>query len=205
MEYHAVAKRQITREDIMPLEAYEQVRDERRRAITTMKKNRRVSVGPDITFYFENYATMWHQIHEMLRIEKGGKAQIEDELRAYNPLIPDGRTLVATMMIEIEEPARRARVLAQLGGIEDSVTLEVGEETIRAVPEGDVERTTAEGKASSVHFLKFPFTPEQAKAFSAADTRVILVVSHPKYAHMAALPPDVLAELAGDFASDGET
>ncbi len=195
-----MTKRQITREDIMPLEAYERVRDERRRAITTMKKNRRVSVGPDITFYFENYATMWHQIHEMLRIEKGGDAQIEDELRAYNPLIPDGGTLVATMMIEIEEPARRARVLAQLGGIEDSVTLEVGGETIRAVPEGDVERTTAEGKTSSVHFLKFPFTPEQAKAFSAPDARVILAVSHPNYAHMAALPPAVVAELARDFA-----
>lgn len=194
-----MSKRQITREDIMPLDAYERVRPERRRAITTLKKNRRALVGPDITFYFENYATMWHQIHEMLRIEKGGEAQIEDELRAYNPLIPDGRTLVATMMIEIEEPVRRARVLAELGGIEECIALEVNGEPIRAVPEEDVDRTTAEGKTSSVHFLKFPFTPEQVKAFSASEGRVILAVSHPKYQHMSVLPSDVIAELARDF------
>lgn len=199
MEDHAVSKRQITRDDIMPLDAYERVRAERRSAITAMKKNRRVSVGPDITFYFENYATMWHQIHEMLRIEKGGEAQIEDELRAYNPLIPDGHTLIATMMIEIEEPARRARVLAELGGIENGVTLEFSGKTVRAVPEGDVERTTAEGKTSSVHFLKFPFTPELVKAFTAPDVRVVLAVSHPKYDHMSALPPAVVTEVAQDF------
>ena len=199
MEEHAVTGRQITRDDIMPLDEYERVRDERRCAITSMKKNRRVSVGPDVTFYFENYATMWHQIHEMLRIEKGGEAQIEDELRAYNPLIPDGQTLVATMMIEIEEPARRARVLAELGGIEDCVTLEFGGETVRGVPEGDVERTTAAGKTSSVHFLKFPFTPEHMKAFTAPDVRAVLAISHPKYGHMSALSPSVLAEVSRDF------
>jgi hypothetical protein len=199
MEQGTVAKRQITREDILPLDEYERVRDERRRAVTSMKKNRRVSVGPDVTFYFESYETMLHQIHEMLRIEKGGEAQIEDELRAYNPLIPDGHSLMATMMIEIEEPARRARVLAQLGGIEDCVTMEFGGETVRAVPEGDVERTTEQGKTSSVHFLKFPFAPEQVKAFTAPDARVVLGVSHPRYDHMSAIPQTVRAELARDF------
>ena len=194
-----MTKRQITRDDIMPLDEYERVRDERRRVVTTLKKNRRVSVGPDVTFYFENYATMWHQVHEMLRIEKGGDAQIEDELRAYNPLIPDGHTLVATMMIEIEEPARRARVLAELGGIEDWVALEFAGQSVGAVPEGDVERTTAEGKTSSVHFLKFPFTPEQVKALIAPGVQVVLAISHPKYDHMSALPPSVLTELSRDF------
>ncbi|MGZ8408617.1 MAG: DUF3501 family protein [Hyphomicrobium sp.] len=195
-----MTKRQITREDILPLDEYERVRDERRRAITSMKKNRRVSVGPDVTFYFESYETMLHQIHEMLRIEKGGEAQIEDELRAYNPLIPDGHSLMATMMIEIEEPARRARVLAQLGGIEDCVTMEFDGETVRAVPEGDIERTTEQGKTSSLHFLKFPFTPEQVKAFRAPDVRVILGISHSRYDHMSAVPQAVRAELAQDFA-----
>lgn len=194
-----MAKRQMTRDDIMPLDEYERVRDERRRVVTAMKKNRRVSVGPDVTFYFENYATMWHQVHEMLRIEKGGDAQIEDELRAYNPLIPDGRTLVATMMIEIEEPSRRARVLAELGGIENCVSMEFSGERVPAVPEGDVERTTAEGKTSSVHFFKFPLTPEQVKAFTAADVRVVLAVSHPNYDHMSALPAAVVAELSRDL------
>lgn len=194
-----MTKRQITRDDIMPLDEYERVRDERRRVVTTLKKNRRVSVGPDVTFYFENYATMWHQVHEMLRIEKGGEAQIEDELRAYNPLIPDGHTLVATMMIEIEEPTRRARVLAELGGIENCVSLEFAGESVRAVPEGDVERTTAEGKTSSVHFLKFSLTPDQVKAFTMPDVRVVLAVTHPKYDHMSALPPSVIAEVSRDF------
>ena len=200
MEHGVVTKRQITREDILPLDEYERVRDERRRAVTSMKKNRRVSVGPDVTFYFESYETMLHQIHEMLRIEKGGEAQIEDELRAYNPLIPDGRSLMATMMIEIEEPARRARVLAELGGIEDCVTMEFGGETVHAVPESDVERTTEQGKTSSVHFLKFPFTPEQVKAFTAPDVRVVLGISHSRYGHMSAVPQTARAELAHDFA-----
>jgi hypothetical protein len=200
MEHGVVTKREITRDDILPLDEYERVRDERRRGIASMKKNRRVSVGPDVTFYFESYETMLHQIHEMLRIEKGGEAQIEDELRAYNPLVPDGHSLMATMMIEIEEPTRRARVLAELGGIEDCVTMEFDGQTVRAVPEGDVERTTEQGKTSSVHFLKFPFTPEQVKAFTAPDVRVVLGVSHSRYDHMSAIPQTVRAELAQDFA-----
>jgi hypothetical protein len=199
LESDVVTKRQITREDMLSLDEYERERPERRRAITLMKKNRRVSVGPDVTFYFENYDTMWHQIHEMLRIEKGGEDQIEDELRAYNPLIPDGRTLVSTMMIEIEEPARRARVLAQLGGIDNCVAMEFAGHTVRAAPEGDVERTTQEGKTSSVHFLKFPFTPEQIKAFTEPGARIVLAISHPRYDHMCALPSAVLAEVAQDF------
>lgn len=192
-------KRQITRDDIMALDEYERVRDERRRAITEMKKNRRVSVGPDITFYFENYDTMWHQIHEMLRIEKGGEEQIEDELHAYAPLIPDGRTLVATMMIEIEDPRRRARVLGELGYVEEKISLTFGDETVAAVPEDDAERTTEEGKTSSVHFLRFPFSEQQAAAFKQPNARVILGIAHPKYDHMSALPEAVRAALAADL------
>lgn len=194
-----MAKKSISREDILSPEAYEAVRDERRRAVALHKRNRRIAVGPDVTFYFESYQTICHQIHEMLRIEKGGEAQIADELRAYRPLIPSGTDLVATMMIEIAEPVRRARLLAELGGIEKAVSLEVGGERIPAVPEEDVERTTAEGKTSSVHFLKFPFTPSQIAAFRQPGSRVVLAINHPRYDHMAALPEPVRAALAEDF------
>ncbi|TVR95482.1 MAG: DUF3501 family protein [Rhodospirillales bacterium] len=194
-----MSKRAISRDDIMSLDAYEKVRDQRRAAVTALKRNRRISVGPDVTFYFENFDTIWHQIHEMLRIEKGGEAQVEDELSAYAPLIPDGTNLVATMMIEIEEPARRARVLAGLGGIEETLSLSFDGATVAAVPEGDVERTTEEGKTSSVHFVKFPFTPEQARAFRRPGTRAVLAVAHPNYDHMAALPEPVREALAADL------
>lgn len=194
-----MVQRQITRSDILPMDAYERVRDQKRQAIAAVKRSRRVQVGPDVTFYFENYDTMWHQIHEMLRIERGGDEQVADELEAYNPLIPDGRNLVATMMIEIDEQARRARVLAQLGGIERSVSLSVDGFTIAAVPESDVERTTASGKVSSVHFLKFPFTADAVAAFRRPGCRALIAISHPHYDHMAALPEAVREALAADF------
>jgi hypothetical protein len=195
-----VAARQITRDDILPMPDYAQVRDVRRRQIAESKKLRRVHVGPDLTFYFESFDTMLHQVHEMLAVEKGGEAQIEDELRAYNPLIPQGRDLVCTMMIEIEDPARRERVLRELGGIERKISFQIGGEPVPAVPEDDVQRTTAEGKTSSVHFLKFHFSDAQVEAFRAPGARVLLCVEHPKYDHIAAVPDPVRAVLAQDFA-----
>ena len=192
--------RQITRADILPMDEYARLRDARRREISALKQHRRVAVGPDVTFYFECFETMLHQVHEMLLIEKGGEAQIEDELRAYNPLIPAGDDLVATMMIEIDDPGRRARVLAQLGGIEDRVFFELAGARVAAVPEGDAERTSADGKTSSVHFLKFPFTAEQIAAFRTKGSRILLGIDHPSYAHLAALPEPVREALAKDFA-----
>jgi uncharacterized protein DUF3501 len=194
-----LAPRLITRDDILPMDEYAKVRDERRRRIAEMKKNRRVHVGPDVTFYFENFETMLHQVHEMLAVEKGGDAQLEDELRAYNPMIPRGRELVATMMIEIEDPARRDRVLRELGGIERLITLTIDGEPVGAEPELDVERTTAEGKTSSVHFLRFPLTDAQVGGFCRNDARVVLAITHQKYDHMAALPAPIRQALAGDF------
>jgi len=192
--------REITRADIQSMSEYAKVRDARRRSITEIKRNRRVHVGPDITFYFENFATMLHQVHEMLAVEKGGEAQIEDELRAYNPLIPRGRELIATMMIEIEDAARRTRVLGELGGIERTISVVVGSDVIAAVPESDVERTTASGKTSSVHFLRFPFTDAEVDAFRVPGARVLLCIAHPRYDHAAALPAEVREALAKDFA-----
>ena len=192
-------RHEITRADILGMEDYVAVRDERKRAVAELKKPRRVSVGPDATFYFESYDTMFHQVHEMLYIEKGGEDQIEDELRAYNPLIPGGRELVATLMFEIDEPGRRAEFLAGLGGVEETVTLTFGGETVTAIPEQDIDRTTADGKASSIQFLHFQFTDAQVEKFRAPDTRVTLAVGHGKYSHMAVLPEAVRQALAGDF------
>lgn len=194
-----MAKHEITRDDILPMERYASERKERRRALVDVKKNRRIEVGPVCTFYFENYETMWSQIHEMLFIEKGGEAQIEDELRAYNPLVPKGRELVATVMFEIDDPRRREVFLAKLGGIEETAFLRVGGETIVGQAEEDVDRTTAAGKASSVQFIHFSFTDAQVAAFRTPDTEVVLGFTHPQYGHMVVMPEAVRAALSEDF------
>src|ERR1700743_2184597 len=126
-----------------------------------MKRQRRIEVGPFATFYFENYATMWLQVQEMLRIEKGGDEQLAGELAAYNPLIPQGRELIATLMLEIEDEKRRNAVLLTLGGIEETVFLEIGGDVIRATPTEYDDRTTPDGKTSSVHWLRFKLAADQ--------------------------------------------
>jgi predicted SnoaL-like aldol condensation-catalyzing enzyme len=195
-----VVKTAISREDIVPMDIYARERSARRQRVGEHKRLRRLPVGPDITFHFESYETMLHQIHEMLFIERGGEAQIEDELRAYNPLVPDGRTLVATMMIEIEDPLRRARVLRELSGIEGTISLTFDGMTVVAEPEGDIDRTSADGKTSSVHFFKFRFTPEQIARFCRTGTRVLVAIAHPAYDHMAAFPEAMRAAVSEDFA-----
>lgn len=195
-----MTKTAITREDIMPMEAYAKIRKERRAAMSLIKRDRRVSCGPDATFYFESYETMWQQIHEMLYIEKGGDAQIADELAAYNPLIPNGRELVATLMFEIEDENRRRTFLSGLGGVEQTISLEFAGEVVKGVPEEDVDRTTADGKASSVQFIHFPFTDAQAALFKAPDTRVVLGINHAKYGHLAILGDKTRAALGKDLA-----
>ena len=193
-------KTQITAADIMPAAEYAKQRSEWRRKIGAVKRNRRVEVGPYVTFYFESYETMWLQVQEMLHIERGGEAQLADELHAYNPLIPNGSELVATFMIEIDDPDRRRRVLSRLGGIEETAFLRFGGQTVQAVAEADQDRTTAEGKASSVQFVHFPFTPAQIAAFRQAGTEVVLGFRHENYGHMSVMPESVRAELARDFA-----
>ena len=194
-------KRSIPRADIQSLEAYGAVRPERRRAIIDYKRHRRLEVGPTAAFYFENYATMLSQIQEMLWIEKGGEAQITDELAAYNPLIPQGRELVATLMFEIADPDRRTALLSKLGGVEDTVSLEVAGAKIAAVAdrEDGVERTRSDGKTSSIHFLHFPFQANQIAAFREPGARIIAAIDHPEYAHMAVLPEAMRQALAEDF------
>lgn len=193
------AQREITRADIMPLDAYADIRKERRAQVTAMKRDRRIGIGPDATMYFENFETMWHQVHEMLYIEKGGDEQIDDELAAYNPLIPKGKELVATLMFEIDDPVRRAAFLNGLGGVEESVAITVGEHVLKGVPEEDVDRTTADGKASSIQFLHFPFDDSAIVAFKTVGARVTVSIEHPKYGHIAILPEATRAALAADF------
>ena len=192
--------RKIEISAILSLTEYVKLRADRRRQISEIKKNRRLEVGPFATFYFESYDTMLHQVQEMLFIEKGGPAQIPDELAAYNPLIPQGSELVATVMFEIDDPIRSARVLATLGGVEDKAFLRVGADTIRGLSEEDQERTREDGKASSVQFLRFPFTPDAIAAFRSGSGDVVVGFDHPNYGHMAVMPPAVRQALARDFA-----
>ena len=193
-------QRKIVPSDILPDADYAARRKDLRAAVIATKKNRRVEVGPYVTFYFENYETMWAQVHEMLRIEKGGAEQIGGELEAYNPLIPQGSELIATVMIEIEDGNRRARELGKLGHIEEAMFLEIGNAKIKGTPTEYEDRTTADGKTSSVHWIRFTFTPEQKAAFKAGSERVVLGVDHPNYGHMAVVPANVRDALAKDLA-----
>ncbi|BDV35008.1 DUF3501 family protein [Methylocystis iwaonis] len=194
------SRHEITRADILPWAEYAKTRAEHRKRITAIKRNRRVEVGPFVTFYFESFDTMWLQVQEMLHIERGGDAQIPEELAAYNPLIPKGRELVATFMIEIDDPLRRARVLAGLGGVEDAAFIEIGAERVIGKAETDQDRTTADGKASSVQFVHFAFTDAQVEAFRQPNARAILGLSHPNYSHMAVMSEATRDALAQDFA-----
>ena len=191
------AARKITPADILPLKEYDQQRASLKKNLLPLKKSRRVEVGPFTTFYFENYATMWLQVQEMLRIEKGGDEQLAGELEAYNPLIPQGEELIATMMLEIEDANRRHNTLLTLGGIEESVFMEIDGDTIKAAPTEYDDRTTADGKTSSVHWLRFRLSKDQIARFKKA--RVVIGVAHKNYGHMAVLSDDTKAALARDF------
>ena len=189
----------ITRDDILPMAEFSKIRRAKRQELLISKKNRRVPVGPDATFYFENYDTMWFQIHEMLFIEQGGEEQIKGELEAYNPMIPNGSELVATLMFEINDQGRRTALLAELGGVEKMVTLRFAEHVIAGRPEEDIDRSNSKGKASSVQFLHFEFSKTQIVAFCEPNNQVVIGLGHPSYSHMAVIAPMTQLALAGDF------
>ena len=191
--------REVTKADLIPAEEYAKNRKAYRREIVAYKKDRRISLGPYANFYFESYETMKAQIQEMLHIEKGGDEQLKDELAAYNPLIPNGKELVATLMFEIDNPLSRAEFLNQVGGIEEKVFLKIGEEKIRSIPEQDVDRTSAEGKASSVQFIHFEFTDNQVKKFKDLSNEIIIGVDHEMYSHTVKLTEDNKKALSLDF------
>jgi len=192
--------RQVTRDDIVSNAEFAPQRKARRAALLPVKRLRRVDLGPYCTFYFESFDTILFQIQEMLLVEKGGEAQLADELAAYNPLVPQGSELVATVMFEIDDEVRRANVLGRLGGVEDQFFIQIGDSRAPGAPEGDIERTREDGKTSSVHFLHFALTPDQVVRFRDPAVSVMVGCAHPLYAHLAVLQPDTRAELARDLA-----
>ena len=192
-------KREIQKSDIMPLDAYIKDRKELRKNIVNFKKNRRVALGPYATFYFESYETMLAQVQEMLYIEKGGDEQLHDELIAYNPLIPNGKELTATLMFEIDNPISRAAFLGKVGGIEEMIFMKINGETVKAVPEEDVDRTSAEGKASSVQFIHFNFNDDQIQKFKSNKSEIELGIDHKEYSHTTKLSEENISSLAADF------
>jgi len=192
-------KRQIEKKDLMPAAVYAEKRKQIRKNLVEFKKNRRIALGPYATFYFESFETMVAQIQEMLHIEKGGDEQLKDELNAYNPLVPNGKELTATLMFEIDNPLSRGAFLGKVGGIEEKIFIKINDEVIKAVPENDVDRTSAEGKASSVHFIHFNFNDDQISKFKSDIINIELGIDHKEYSHTTKLTDDNIKSLSADF------
>jgi len=191
--------RAVEKKDLIESSEYNKVRKKFRKELLELKKNRRISLGPHATFYFENFDTMLAQIQEMLHIEKGGDEQLKDELNAYNPLIPKGKELIATLMFEIDNPITRADFLGKVGGIEEKVYIQIEKEKILAMPEADVDRTSEEGKASSVQFVHFKFSDAQIKTFKELNKDVIIGIDHKLYNHMTKISKENRNSLIKDF------
>ena len=192
-------KREIQKSDIMPLDIYTKQRKVLRKNIVEFKKDRRIALGPYATFYFESYETMLAQVQEMLYIEKGGDEQLKDELSAYNPLIPNGRELIATLMFEIDNPVSRATFLSKVGGIEKNVFMKIDGDKVKAVPEEDVDRTSSEGKASSVQFIHFRLNDSQINKFKSSSQNIEIGIDHKEYSHTAKLSNTTINSLSADF------
>jgi hypothetical protein len=192
-------KKKIEKEDLIPADIYSKNRKKIRKDLVEFKKDRRIALGPYATFYFESFETMVAQVQEMLHIEKGGDEQLKDELIAYNPLVPNGKELVATLMFEIDNPFSRGLFLAKVGGIEKKIFMKINNELIKAVPEDDVDRTSAEGKASSVQFIHFKFNNDQINKFKLGGASVELGIEHKEYSHTTKLTVDNIKSLTLDF------
>ncbi len=190
----------LNREDLYSLEEYARIRPDFRRRVMEHKRNRRVPLGPHATLYFEDRMTMHYQVQEMLRAERIFEAEgIEEELQAYNPLIPDGTNLKATFMIEYEDPEERRQALAKLLGVENRVWLRVdGFDPVTPIADEDLERST-EDKTSSVHFLRFEFSDEMISALKqGADLSA--GCDHPELKEtISPLPKDVRDSLVSDL------
>jgi hypothetical protein len=191
----------ISRDSLLTLEAYARQRKKFRAKVIEHKKNRKLHLGEHVTLIFEDELTIRYQIQEMLRIEKTFEEEgIRDELDAYNPLIPDGNNLKATMMIEYDDPVVRRRELAQLKGIEDKVYLQVdGHAKVYPFADEDLQRENDE-KTSSVHFLRFEFSGPMIAALK-GGAAIAAGIDHPNYAvRLDEIAPAVQVALARDFA-----
>ncbi len=190
----------ITRESLMTLEAYARERPQFRARVMAHKKDRTLHLGEHVTLLFEDELTIRYQVQEMLRVERiFEEAGIQDELDAYNPLIPDGANWKATMLIEYPDVEERQRMLARLIGIEDRAWVQVeGHARVHAVADEDLERENEE-KTSSVHFLRFELDPTMAGAVK-RGARLAVGVDHPQYrAAIDDLPAAARSALAGDL------
>jgi len=192
-------KRQIEKKDLLPSDVYAKSRKQIRKDLVEFKKDRRIALGPYATFYFESFETMVAQVQEMLYIEKGGDEQLKDELIAYNPLVPNGKELTATLMFEIDNPISRAAFLGKVGGIEEKIFIKINDEIVKAVPEEDVDRTSAEGKASSVQFIHFKLNDDQISKFKSDSTTIELGIDHKEYTHTTKLAENSVKSLCADF------
>ena len=192
-------KREIEKKDLLPSEVYVKSRKQIRKDLVEFKKDRRIALGPYATFYFESFETMVAQVQEMLHIEKGGDEQLKDELTAYNPLVPKGKELIATLMFEIDNPISRSAFLGKVGGIEEKVFMKINDEIVKAVPEEDVDRTSAEGKASSVQFIHFKLNEDQISKFKSDSATIELGIDHKEYTHTTKLGEDSVKSLCADF------
>ena len=192
-------KRLIEKEDLLPSDVYAKSRKQIRKDLVEFKKDRRIALGPYATFYFESFETMVAQVQEMLHIEKGGDEQLKDELIAYNPLVPSGKELIATLMFEIDNPISRAKFLGKVGGIEEKVFMKINNEIVKAVPEADVDRTSAEGKASSVQFIHFKLNDDQISKFKLDGATIELGIDHKEYTHTTKLAENSVKSLCADF------
>ena len=189
----------IEKSDILSRDEYKIKRKSLREKMVLRKKFRRVDIGPYVTVYFENKDTIIHQINEMVYIEDGGEQQIDDEILAYKSLVPDGRELVATVMVEIDSPLKRAEVLSKMGGFEQTFSINIGNLSVKGKAELDVDRTTSDGKASSVQFVHFNFNNEEIKKFKDSNLKIALSINHEAYAHSTYLQSDTQHELGLDF------
>lgn len=190
----------LTREDLFSLEKYAEMRPEFRARVMAHKKNRQLPVGPNVTFYFEDALTMHYQIQEMLRAERIFEASgIQEELDAYNPLIPDGTNWKATFMIEFPDAVERKDRLAELVGIDRHIWAQVADfARITPIADEDLERET-EDKTSSVHFLRFELSPEMIVAVK-QGAAVSIGIDHPRYNHAAEpIPQNIRDSLAEDL------
>jgi len=163
------------------------------------KKYRRLDIGPVVSLYFESRNTMIYQIQEMAYVENISRDELNTEINSYNPLVPNGKELTVTMMIEIDDPMRRKNFLSRLGGVEEKVKIIIGDKKIMAKAEKDIDRTTAEGKASAVHFLHFKFTDDLIAAFRDKDNMVQIGIDHDDYGHLSIVSDKVREELVKEF------
>jgi len=189
----------IEKSDILSRDEYKIKRKSLREKMVSRKKYRRVDIGPYVTMYFENKDTIIHQINEMVYIEDGGEEQINDEILAYKSLVPNGRELVATVMVEIDNPLKRADFLAKMGGFEEQIFIKVNDTTIKGKAELDGDRTTADGKASSVQFVHFEFDDREIDFVKSNLEKVSITIDHENYRHSAMLNNDTVKELIDDF------